>query len=85
MDPKQQVLSYVSEAIDCALQAANAYKQRITELSELAENVAKLKVALKKDPSGLPVIPLTVVAKAGASAFTVAAQASSALALAPFL
>lgn len=85
MGAKQQVLPLVQAAVQCAIQDADAYQMRITQLAEMAKSVAELKLALKNDPSGLPVIPLTVAARVGATAYSALAKVASASALAPFL
>ncbi len=85
MDAKPVVLTFVQTAIDCAIASADAYKARIAALAELAIATAEAKLALKKDPSGLPVIPVAELASANATAYAALAKLSSAQALAPFL
>lgn len=84
MDPKHQVLPFVQTAVTCAIDSADAYQRRVTELGDLAKAVAEARLAAN-DPSGMPVVPLTVAAKIAATAFAALAKASATGALAPFL
>jgi len=84
MDAKAQVLPLVRTATTSATDSAEAFQRRINELATLARTIAELKAAAN-DPSGLPVIPLTVIATTGATVYVALARVAAVQALAPFL